>query len=190
VRLETEASPAPVGSNGHRGILRFSIDTASVDVPEHGTTPPIATDAHLEIQFNRSAVNSFVMIGDTPSIAHESALLHNTSVTGLYALDLRTPLKGSQRVATIRLTWHSIADRKKHTITKYLHGRDFAKVWAQASRRHRLASLGALWGESLRNSSDSTDVAKRAEELATQEPTDARARELADVAQASSGGGR
>ncbi|HJQ40205.1 MAG TPA: hypothetical protein VKB93_23930, partial [Thermoanaerobaculia bacterium] len=70
-----------------------------------------------------------------------------------------------------------------------LHGSDFANPWTSASRRHRLASLGAVWGESLRDSRGGTDVAKRAEELASQAPRDERARELADVAAASSGGG-
>jgi hypothetical protein len=188
VRLETEASPAPVGSNGHRGILRFTIDTASIAVPERGTVPPIATDARIEIDFNRDAVERFVPIGDSPTAPQESALLHNLSVTGLYELDLRTPLKATQRVATIRLHYRSIPDGKKHTIVREVRGSDLAKPWASASRRHRLASLGALWGESLRNSSGGTDVAKRAEELLSQAPNDSRARELKEVAVASSGG--
>jgi hypothetical protein len=188
VRLETEASPAAVGSNGHRGILRFTIDTASIAVPERGTVPPIATDARLEIDFNRDAVERFVPIGDSPTAPEESALLHNLSVTGLYALDLRTPLKAKQRVATIRLHYRSIPDGKKHTIVREVRGSDFAKPWSAASRRHRLASLGALWGESLRGSSGGSDVAKRAEELASQAPNDERARELKEVAVASSGG--
>jgi len=188
VRLETEASPTPVGSNGHRGILRFTIDTASIAVPAGGTVPPIATDARLEIEFNRDAVERFVPIGDSPTSPQESALLHNLSVTGLYSLDLRTPLKATQRVATIRLHYRSIDDGKKHTITQEVRGSDLSKPWASASRRHRLASLGALWGESLRGSSGGSDVAKRAEELASQAPNDERARELKEVAVASSGG--
>jgi hypothetical protein len=190
VRLETEASPAPVGSNGHRGILRFTIDTAMIAVPERGTVPPIATDARLDIEFNRDAVERFTPIGDSPTAPQESALLYNLSVTGLYALDLRTPLKATQRVATIRLHYRSIPDGKPHTIVREVRGSDLAKPWASASRRHRLASLGALWGESLRNSSGGSDVAKRAEELASQAPNDERARELAEVAVASSGGSR
>jgi hypothetical protein len=190
VHLETEASPAPVDANGHRGILRFTIDTASIDVPERGSVPPIATDARLEIDFNRDAVERFEAIGDSATMTPESALLHNLSVTGLYALDLRTPLKATQRVATVRLHYRSIADGKKRTIVREVHGSDFSQQWANASRRHRLASLGALWGESLRGSSGGTDVARRAEELASQAPNDERARELAEVAVASSGGER
>jgi len=188
VRLETEASPAPVDANGHRGILRFTIDTAMIDVPEHGSVPPIATDARLEIEFNRDAVERIEAIGDTTTLTPESVLLHNTSVTGLFALHLRTPLQEKQRVATVRLQYRSVADGRKHTIVREVRGSDFAKQWPKASRRHRLASLGALWGESLRGSRGGSDVARRAEELATQAPNDQRARELAEVAVASSGG--
>ena len=59
--------------------------------------------------------------------------------------------------------------------------------------RHRLATLGAVWSETLRNTPGAlreadqvTDVARRAEELANQEPRDAKARELAMLASASS----
>jgi protein with von Willebrand factor-like domain len=189
VRMEAEASPAPVGANGHRAILRLTIDTDSVKVPERGSVPPIAKDALLEIDFNRDAVERIDAIGDSGTLVPESALLHNVSVTGLYALDLKTPLKAKQRVATIRLTYRSLEDGRKHTIVREVRGSDFAKQWASASRRHRLASLGALWGESLRGSSGGTDVARRAEELSSQAPNDERARELKEVAVASSGGG-
>jgi hypothetical protein len=132
-------------------------------------------------------VAKFDAIGDSTSM-RESALLHNVSVTGLYALDLRTPLQQRQTIATIRLHFRSIADGKEHTITRVLRGSDFAKQWVRASRRHRLASLGALWGESLRDRREGTDVARRAEELASQAPNDVRARELKEAAVASSGG--
>jgi hypothetical protein len=75
-------------------------------------------------------------------------------------------------------------------ITKVVHGSDLARDWERASRRHRLASLGAVWSESLRGAGARQDVAKRAEELATQEPKDTRARELAKAATATAAGGR
>lgn len=189
VRMEAEASPAPVGGNGHHAILRLTIDTSWVNVPEGGSVPPIAKDALLEIDFNRDAVERIDAIGDSGTLVPESALLHNVSVTGLYALDLKTPLQVRQRVATIRLTYRSVEDGKKHTLVREVRVSDFAKQWASASRRHRLASLGALWGESLRSASGGTDVARRAEELSSQAPNDERARELKEVAVASSGGG-
>ncbi|HJQ37881.1 MAG TPA: von Willebrand factor type A domain-containing protein, partial [Thermoanaerobaculia bacterium] len=116
VRLEAEASPAPVDANGKRGILRLTIDTAMVDVPQRGSVPPIGSDAKLEIEFNSDAVERYEAIGDHSTLTPERALLHNTSVTGLYALELRTPLKARQRVATVRLRYRSLPDGKQHTI--------------------------------------------------------------------------
>ena len=190
VRLEIEASPAPVQVERDRGVFRFTIDTASIDLAEGASSPPIATDARVEIEFNPAVVKRYEEIGDGLAARAESALLHNTSVTGLYALTLNTPLNTRATVATVRLHYRSVADGRPHTIVRVLRATDFQKQWSRASRRHRLASLGALWGESLRSTKGGTDVARRAEELASQDPGDERARELAAAAVASSGGSR
>jgi hypothetical protein len=152
------------------------------------STPPAATEARLDIEIDPKAVASFHRIGGTPAVAPESMLLHNLSVTGLYELELRPHLNAKQRVATVRLRYRSVTDGKAQVITKVVHGSDLAHDWARASRRHRLASLGAVWGESLKGSGVRADVARRAEELATQEPDDTRARELAKAASDTAGG--
>jgi hypothetical protein len=188
VSLEVEASPAPVESEGDHAVLRFTIDTPRSEVPPRASTPPAAVDARIEIQMDHDAVESFHRIGGDAFIAAESTLLNNLSVTGLYELDLRPHLKASQHVATVRLRYRSIADGKENVITRVVHGTDLAQDWAHASRRHRLASLGAVWSESLKTAESGSDVARRAEELATQEPEDSRARELANAASATSGG--
>jgi hypothetical protein len=188
VSLEVEASPAPVEAEGDHAVLRFTIDTPRSEVSPRASTPPAAVDARIEIQMDNDAVASFHRIGGDAFIAAESTLLNNLSVTGLYELDLRPHLKASQHVATVRLRYRSIADGKENVITRVVHGTDLAHDWAHASRRHRLASLGAVWSESLKTAESGSDVAKRAEELATQEPDDSRARELANAASATSGG--
>lgn len=182
IRLEVEASPAPVEVQGKRAILRFTIDTPAAA----GTPAPVALDARIEVQVDQRAVARIERVGDEETIAAEPALLQNMSVTGLYELELRPNLTVSQRVATVRLHYRSVVDGKPQTIEKVLHGRDFAKQWTRASRRHRLASLGAVWGESLKGMAGSAEVARRASELATQNPADARAGELARAAEASS----
>lgn len=188
VALEVEASPAPVRADGDRAVLRFTIDTPRFDVRPRESTPPAAADAHVEIEIDPKAVASFHRIGGNMSVAPESMLLHNLSVTGLYELELRPQLKAKQHVATVRLRYRSVTDGKPHMITRVVRGSDLARDWAHASRRHRLASLGAVWSESLKGAGAPADVAKRAEELATQEPEDLRARELANVASATAGG--
>lgn len=189
VSLEVEASPAPVKADGNRAILRFTIDTARIDVAQNASTPPIAIDAKLHIDFNENAVANFRRVGNASAVTAEPILLHNLSVTGLYEIELKPKLKSAQRVATVRLTYRNVTTGREQKITRVIHGHDLAKEWARASRRHRLASLGAVWSETLKGSAANGDVAKRAEELAAQNPKDARARDLADAARESGGGG-
>jgi hypothetical protein len=181
VRLEVEASPALIPAEGEHAVLRFTIDTP-------GGSGIAASDARIEVVLNDAAVARVHRIGDAEPLARQSALPHGTSVTGLYALEMKPGLRATQLVATVRL--HYTVGGKPDTISRTVYGRDLAKTWQRSSRRHRLASLGAVWAESLKGSPAGIDVAKRAEELATQEPDDVRARELARAASASAAGGR
>lgn len=189
VALEVEASPAPIAVEGHdRAILRFTIDTAEIAVPERGSVPPVARDARLHVDIDPRAVGTFRRIGEGEPADSESALLHNTSVTGLYELSLKPNLRASQRVATVTLRYVSVKNGRSYSIARVIHGHDLARTWEKASRRHRLAALGAIWSETLKGTNGGPEVAKRAEELATQNPRDSRARELANAASASIGG--
>jgi len=194
VGLEVEASPAPVSAGPRVFIIRMTIDTARQDVPPNSSALPVATDARLEIDLDRDAVVSHRLAGSGDELsAAEPTLLKNSSVTGLYEVELRSNLPWRQPIATIRLHYRSVATGKERTITRIVHASEVARPWIEASRRHRLASLGAIWGETLKNAPGApreamkaTDVARRAEELANQEPRDAKARELAVLASASS----
>jgi hypothetical protein len=163
VTLEVEASPAPIEADGDHAVLRFTIDTPRIHVRPRESTPPAAAEAHLDIEIDPKAVASFHRIGGTTPVAPESMLLHNLSVTGLYELELHPQLKARQRVATVRLRYRSVTDGKPYTITHVVRGSDLARDWARASRRHRLASLGAVWSESLKGAGVRAEVAKRAE---------------------------
>lgn len=182
IRLEAEGSPSPVGGGRQHGFLRFTIDT-----PETGSALPLGANATLTIEMNGKVVERADAVGDSPTLSPEAALLPKVSVTGLYELTLKPNLRASDRVATVRLTYNRPTDGKKQTIEKAVYARDFARTWTRASRRHRLASLGAVWGQSLKVAAPAPpEVARRAEELATQEPGDERAQELATAATASS----
>ncbi|HEX6099668.1 MAG TPA: von Willebrand factor type A domain-containing protein [Thermoanaerobaculia bacterium] len=182
VSLEVEASPAVISAEGEHAVLRFTIDTPA-------GSGIAASDARIDVVINDAAVAQAKRIGDADPLARESALPYGTSVTGLYALEMKPGLKSTHLVATVRL--HYTVNGKPATITKLIEGRDLMKSWQRSSRRHRLASLGALWAESLKGpAAGGADVARRAEELATQEPADVRARELARAASASAAGGR
>lgn len=181
VRLEVEASPAPIPADGEHAVLRFTVDT-----PEGSGVA--ASDARIDVVINDAAVAVAQRIGDSDPLARESVIPFGTSVTGLYALEMKPGLRSSQLVATVRL--HYAVNGRRDSITKLVHGHDLSKSWQRSSRRHRLASLGAVWGESLKGTAAGEDVARRAEELATQNPRDVKAKELARAASASAAGGR
>jgi len=188
VRLEVEASPAPISAEGDHAVLRFTVDTPAAVSEAGASTPPAARDAHIEVSFNPAAVARSHRLGDGDPIVSESVLLSNMSVTVLYDLELRPRLKGSQRIATVSLHYVSLEDGKPHDIVRVILARDLAGSWGRASRRHRLASLGAVWGQSLmKRSSPEPGVVRRAEELVTQNPNDPLARELANAANATGG---
>lgn len=184
-RLEVEASPAPIEAEGDHAILRFTIDT-----PDGDANALVARDARIDIQLNGSVVAKARRIGGNTTPSMESALRYGTSVTGLYALELNPRLTSTQVVATVQLSYTPYPDGRKQTFTHVIHGSDLAKRWTNSSRRHRLASLGAIWGETLRGTAPGFDVARRAEELVSQDPKDSRAKELAAAANASAGGER
>lgn len=187
VGLEVEASPAPVSAGPRAFIIRTTIDTARQELPPGASPLPVATDARLEIELDGNAVVSHRRAGGGDELSGvESTLLKNVSVTAMFEVELRANLSWRQPIATVRLHYRSVASGKERTITRVVHASEIARPWSEASRRHRLATLGAIWSETLKNAPGATDVARRAEELANQEPRDVKARELAMLASASS----
>lgn len=187
VRFDVEASPAAVNADGDHAILRFTLDTP--DAKGTGSIPPAASDASIEVSFNDKVVANARRIGDAEELSAEPIVLQGTSVTALYAIELKPNLKSHQLVASVRLRYTSVSSGNKNTITRTVRGQDLARSWQRATRRHRLASLGAVWAETLRGTAPPFDVAQRAEELATQEPKNPHAQELARVITASTSGG-
>jgi hypothetical protein len=194
VGLEVEASPAPVSAGPRAFIIRTTVDTAREELTSRASAPPVATNARMEIELDGNAVVSHRRAGAGEALSgFEATLLKNVSVTALYEIELRSSLPWRQPIATVRLHYRSVADGREKTITRVVHASDVARPWIESSRRHRLASLGATWGETLKNApgapreaTEATVVARRAEELANQEPKDTKARELAALASASS----
>jgi len=202
VGLEVEASPAPVTAGPRAFLIRTTIDTARESLPAGASNPPVATDARVEIELDGNAVVSHRRAGSDASrikelpdalSGFEPTLIQNMSVTALYEVELRANLPWRKPIATVRLHYRSVANGRERTITRVVHASDVARPWSEASRRHRLGTLGAVWGETLKNApgalreaTEATVVARRAEELANQEPRDTKARELAVLASASS----
>lgn len=180
VALDVELSPAAIEAEGDHAVLRFSIDTPA--------NAPAVSNVRVEVAVNDQVVASHKRIGGSEPLPAESVLPNGTSVTGLYALELRPKLNAAQLVATVHL--HYTLNGRPQTITRQVQGRDLTRSWQSSSRRHRLASLGAVWGETLKGEAPGFDIARRAEELVTQDPKDAKAKELAAAANASADGSR
>lgn len=180
--LSVEGSPAPVAVKPSERLVRVSVDAP---MSAGLTSKRIATDVQLMVKFDSSSVGSYRLIGGTQLSDDKEELFENNSVTALFAIDLKPGARARQRIVTIELRYRDVSGRPR-TIDRVLKLGEFRQVWPDSSRRHRLASLGAIWGETLKYDTSGADVAKRAEELARQEPRDSKARELAQLATASS----
>ncbi|MGZ8796066.1 MAG: hypothetical protein ACXW2F_01880 [Thermoanaerobaculia bacterium] len=184
VRLDVEASRAPLAAN-NTASLRFTIDTPREIAAPGASLPPVATDAELEIWVNSQAVQSHRIVG-ARELTAQATLVKNLSVTGIVDMKLKPGLPPRTTIATLTLRYRSVEDGKKHTIRRAVHAADVARTWASATRRHRLATLGAVWSETLNAGTTEGDVARTAKRLATEAPGDERAQDLAEVASASS----
>ena len=172
--LDLEASSRPVRDGKSTALVRVSVDTSST-----------IYDATLDITFDPMSVSEYHRVGggNVPT-ASESVVLANRSVTALYAVELKPNVRARQAVATATLTYRS--GEGKQTLTRWVSYGEALQAWKTRTRRHRLATLGAIWGETLVAQAVGADVAKQAEELAKQEPRDEKAQELATLATASS----
>lgn len=176
VALEVEASPGATPASTL--FVRVSIDTRAA-AGDLG----VADRARLTVDFEPGAVLSQRRVGG-PIPAAAELLRTNTSVTMIYEVKLADALSRRARLATVRLRYDDAASGKPQEISATLHAIDIVPKWQLASPRHRRASLGAVWGETLRADSGAADVAVRAEELSSERPEDGRARDLARLATA------
>jgi len=184
VQLQIEGSRAPLPPQGM--VIRYTIDTAARDTSV-GSTPMIGSAAVLDITLNPKVVESHRVLADGASLrSSEQTLAANVSATGLVEIRLKPGVSDRQNVATIRLKYRSFQSGDQVTLSDSIDVRELRRSWLDASRRHRLATLGAVWGESLNGPPPAKDVARKAEELATEEPGDAQAKDLAAAATASS----
>ena len=171
VELQVEASQIPLSTDG-RAVIRYTIDSA------------VPATAKLTIEVRRGAVESYrVFGGDVGAV--EEVLSAGQSVTGLIEIRAKQPASAATTVASVILEYRTPGGRPR-TLTRPVRIMDLTKSWPEASRRHRLATLAAIWGESLLAAKADADIAETATELAEEEPEDERARELAAAATASS----
>jgi hypothetical protein len=186
VSLEAEGSTAPVDEGERTVFVRYTIDTARGAVAPNASVPPIATNARVDVDFDSQSVASFRRVGGESKGTIEASLLENVSVTAMYAVQLQPKVTRRMPLATIALHYNNVTNGREETKMRSLRVGEVTQSWSDATRRHRLASLGAVWGEQLKSATSGSDVARRAEELAKEKPKDERAKELAALANASS----
>ncbi len=164
-----------------------AIDTETTGASRRPASPPVATNVILQIQINPKFVATYRVIGAGKNLmVTEPVLLKNASVTGLVEMKLKPNVRRNQIVATVRFRYRNVVNGSDEIFVRNVRARDFEHTWLEASRRHRLATLGAVWGESLQGTALASEVAKSAQQLATEAPGDSKARELAEAASASS----
>lgn len=174
VTLDLEASTRPVRDGHPTALVRVTIDTEET-----------IYDAKLDIVFDDIAVANYHRIGGNHiGSATEAVMNANRSVTALYEVQLKPNVRALEAVATATLTYRGAQGAQ--TLTRRATYGEAQQAWKTKSRRHRLATLGAIWAETLRTQAAGTDVARKAHELSKQEPQDEKAKELATLATASS----
>jgi hypothetical protein len=162
----TELSKAPL--EGDRAILRISIDGGSS-----------LEQAKLSVTFDASNVVETRRIGGSAPFEVPGSAPATSSVTVLYEVKLAPGLATDATVATVILGWPT-----KATLQKVPAGS--VRSWTDASRRHRLASLAAVWAESLNaGSAGRPRIETLARELVKEDARDRAARELAAAVAAS-----
>ena len=182
VSFDVEASREPDVVSSRAAMIRFTIDTSRADVRD----PSVGSNARLEIVFNSAAIQKYRIFGNGKALTlKEPLLFDNASVTGVIEVTLNNGLAPQQEVATLKLRYVDAKGRSQMT-RRTIRVTDLNRSWEMASFRHRLATLGAIWSESIKGGAAPPEVIRSAQDLATEAPRDTRARDLADVANASS----
>ena len=182
ISIETEASPPPVPASPRTVLLRISVDT-----PSNVRGSSVASNVQLSVEINPRAVASFRRVGSNAALkATEADLREDASVTFLIELTLKPAQLANRTIATATLHYDDANGRRARSLRRTVTAGEVKQTWSDASRRQKLATLSAVWGESLRGEAADGDLAARAERLADESPSDERARELAAAANASS----
>ncbi len=170
VRLQVEASQAPLKADG-TAVIRYTIDT-----------PAKLASAEVSIVLEEGVIATHRTIAGPRSLdAATGSLRAGQSATGLVELKLQPGTPEGQRVATVILKYISPVTKRPVRVATDIRADALKLTWAAASRRHRLATLSAAWGESLSSAQVVDELILTAARLAEEAPADPLAQELATV---------
>ncbi|HET7705784.1 MAG TPA: hypothetical protein VFM36_06850 [Thermoanaerobaculia bacterium] len=170
VRLQVEASQAPLKADG-TAVIRYTIDT-----------PATLASAEVSIVLEKGVIATYRTIAGPRSLDTATGSLRaGQSATGLVELKLEPGTPEGQRVATVILKYTSPSTKRPVRVATDIRAESLNLTWAAASRRHRLATLSAAWGESLSSAQVVDELILTAARLAKEAPADPLAQELATV---------
>ncbi len=156
--------------NGHYAYVDSLAEARKVFVENlTATLQTVARDAKVQVEFERSAVARYRLIGyenrdiadarfrDDRVDAGEIGAGH--AVTALYEIKLQPGMPRNARVATLRLRYKDVdgGDRVRE-IEHPVYARDIEGEWREAPAALRLATLAATFGEVLKGSYWAKDV--------------------------------
>ncbi len=137
-----------------------------------GTLETVAKEAKVQVEFDPAAVVRWRLLGyENRDVADRDfrndridagELGAGHQATALYEVRLRDGVEGSDRIATLRLRWKSVEEKRVIEESRDLRARDLARGWEGASSNLRHAALAGAFAEKLKETAAADDFGWRA----------------------------
>ena len=159
-----------------------------------GTLETVAKEAKAQVEFDPRSVVRWRLLGyENRDVADRDfrndridagELGAGHQATALYEVRLRDGAAGSDRIATLRLRWKSVAEKRVIEESRELRAHDLDRSWEGASSNLRQAALAAAFAEKLKETAAGDDLAWRTlrREAARLDSDRGRNRSAADLA--------
>lgn len=136
-----------------------------------GTLETVAKEAKAQVEFNPEVVSRWRLLGyENRDVADRDfrndridagELGAGHQATALYEVRLRDGVSGSDRVATLRLRWKSVATKQVEEVSRELRARDLDRDWDDASANFHQAALAGAFAEKLKETAAADDFGWR-----------------------------
>jgi Ca-activated chloride channel family protein len=136
-----------------------------------GTLETVAKEAKAQVEFDPRSVVRWRLLGyENRDVADRDfrndridagELGAGHQATALYEVRLRDGASGADRIATLRLRWKSVAEKRVLEESRELRAHDLDRSWEGASANLRQAALAAAFAEKLKETAAGDDLAWR-----------------------------
>jgi Ca-activated chloride channel family protein len=159
-----------------------------------GTLETVAKEAKVQVEFDPRSVVRWRLLGyENRDVADRDfrndridagELGAGHQATALYEVRLRDGVEGSDRLATLRLRWKSVEEKRVIEESRDLRARDLSRSWEGASSNLRHAALAGAFAEKLKETAAADDFGWRSlrREAAELDRDRGRNRSAADLA--------